>query len=104
MEPLLNPPNLGDDWTLPETSPATVPAEARTPTDTNPDAPVDELPPDPDAEAEDVEAVEAAPEADDPDHESPPPPETDPAMTFADLKLIRPVLDAVTVAGYTHPT
>ena len=33
-----------------------------------------------------------------------PPPETDPAMTFADLKLNRAVLDALTHANYTHPT
>jgi ATP-dependent RNA helicase DeaD len=32
------------------------------------------------------------------------PPETDPAMTFADMKLIRPLFDAVTHAGYVHPT
>jgi ATP-dependent RNA helicase DeaD len=42
--------------------------------------------------------------AEDPDHEAKPPPETDPAMTFADLKLNRAVLDALTRAGYTHPT
>jgi ATP-dependent RNA helicase DeaD len=32
------------------------------------------------------------------------PPETDPAVTFADMNLIRPVFDAVTHAGYVHPT
>ena len=42
--------------------------------------------------------------ADDPDHEAAPPPETDPAMTFADLKLNRAVLDALAHAKYTHPT
>ena len=42
--------------------------------------------------------------ADDPDHENMPTPETDPAMTFADLKLNRAVLDALTHANYTHPT
>jgi ATP-dependent RNA helicase DeaD len=42
--------------------------------------------------------------ADDPDHENSPPPETDPAMTFADLKLNRAVLDALIQANYTHPT
>jgi ATP-dependent RNA helicase DeaD len=49
-------------------------------------------------------ADEPADEAADPDHESAPPPETDPAMTFADLKLNRAVLDALAHAGYTHPT
>ena len=39
-----------------------------------------------------------------PDHEALPPPETDPAMTFADLKLIRPLFEAVSHAGYEHPT
>ena len=32
------------------------------------------------------------------------PPEIDPAMTFADMKLIRPLFDAITHAGYVHPT
>ncbi|MFO0803704.1 MAG: DEAD/DEAH box helicase [Gemmataceae bacterium] len=32
------------------------------------------------------------------------PPETDPAVTYADMKLIRPLFDAVTAAGYVHPT
>ncbi len=32
------------------------------------------------------------------------PPETDPAMTFVDMKLIRPLFDAITHAGYVHPT
>src|SRR5215212_8129238 len=40
----------------------------------------------------------------DPDHESAPPPETDPAMVFTDLKLIRPLQDAIDKAGYVHPT
>lgn len=49
------------------------------------------------------EATELA-TAEDPDHETPPPPVTDPSVTFADLKLNRAVLDAVTHAGYRHPT
>jgi ATP-dependent RNA helicase DeaD len=49
------------------------------------------------------EAAESDP-ADDPDHEDAPPPETDLAMTFADLNLNRAVLDALDHAGYTHPT
>jgi ATP-dependent RNA helicase DeaD len=32
------------------------------------------------------------------------PPETDPAVTYADMKLIRPLYEAVTHAGYVHPT
>ncbi len=40
----------------------------------------------------------------DPDHEAAPPPETDPAMTFAELKLTRAVLDALDHAGYSNPT
>jgi ATP-dependent RNA helicase DeaD len=32
------------------------------------------------------------------------PPEIDPAMTFADMKLIRPLFDAITHSGYVHPT
>lgn len=68
-------------------------------------------PPEPE-EAED-EAEESAPSHADPDAaldlDSEPlehqlPPETDPAMTFADMKLIRPLFDAVTQAGYEHPT
>ncbi|MDB5307874.1 MAG: cshA [Gemmataceae bacterium] len=41
-------------------------------------------------------------DAEPPEHELPP--ETDPAMTFADLKLMRPLYEAVTRAGYEHPT
>src|SRR4051812_30067638 len=40
----------------------------------------------------------------DPDHESLPPPETDPAMVFTDLKLIRPLQEAIDRSGYVHPT
>ena len=56
----------------------------------------------------DVEAGHADPDADldldaePPEHELPP--ETDPAVTFADMKLIRPLFEAITHAGYVHPT
>lgn len=53
--------------------------------------------PAPDAICSDVENVES-------DHENTLPPEIDPAMTFADLKLNRAVLDALAHAGYQHPT
>lgn len=89
MEPVLTPPTDGDDWTVPETEPTHVPAEKNAP-ETVSDEPVDEFAP----TSEDA----------DPDHEALPPPETDPAMTFADMKLMRPLLDAITHAGYTHPT
>jgi ATP-dependent RNA helicase DeaD len=99
MENLLNPPTDGDDrfssGLIPESVPtaeavnqldeadlADEPVEPRAPVA----VPVDELPPD------------------DPDHESMPTPDTDPAMTFADLKLNRPVLDALAHARYVHPT
>ncbi|HEX4613731.1 MAG TPA: DEAD/DEAH box helicase [Urbifossiella sp.] len=61
----------------------------------------------------DDELDESAPPHDDPDADldldaEPPehqlPPETDPAVTFADMQLMRPLLDAVTAAGYVHPT
>lgn len=56
----------------------------------------EELPPheDPDADLD----LDAEP----PEHELPP--ETDPAMTFADLKLMRPLYEAICHAGYVHPT
>src|SRR3954468_6949154 len=41
-------------------------------------------------------------DAEPPEHQLPP--ETDPAVTFADMKLMRPLYDAVTMAGYVHPT
>lgn len=53
---------------------------------------------------EEPEAEREEPSETESDYETPPPPETDPAVTFADLKLIRPVLDALDHAGYTHPT
>ena len=57
-----------------------------------------------DTDVDDELNEEGVEPAEDPDHESAPPPETDPAMTFADLKLNRAVLDALTQSKYTHPT
>jgi len=95
----LNPPTDGDERFDPDLESASVPlafpidpietsdepSETDEPHNAIP-VPVDELP------------------ADDPDHENSPPPEIDPGMTFADLKLNRAVLDALTHANYTHPT
>lgn len=86
MESVLNPPPNGDDATVPDTDPTPVTDERPTSDETVNDVPVDQLP------------------ADHPDHESAHPPEVDPAMTFADLKLMRPLMDAISAAGYTHPT
>jgi ATP-dependent RNA helicase DeaD len=92
----LNPPTAGDDAFDSDLETESVPtADLSEPTDELEDldkhsphipVPVDELP------------------ADDPDHENMLTPETDPAMTFADLKLNRAVLDALAHANYTHPT
>jgi len=73
------------------------------------------LTPDPAAEADDdIDDIdESAPPHEDPDADldldaEPPehelPPEIDPAVTFADMKLMRPLYDAVSRAGYIHPT
>ncbi len=119
MEQLLIPPTDGDDRQNPDREPDDVP----------PDDPIDSIPlamrddlsstelenladaddvSDTDVDDEDElldEDVDTSSEAiDDPDHESAPPPEIDPAMTFADLKLNRAVLDALTQSNYTHPT
>jgi len=119
MEPLLIPATDGDDRDAPDLEPDNVPSHEladETPSEVGDDFPptesedyddsdtdVDEEPNAEDSlEGEDTEnPVEAA---SDPDHENAPPPETDPAMTFADLKLNRAVLDAISQAGYTHPT
>ena len=95
MESVLTPQPNGDDWTVPESDPTHVPAEEPTS-----DEVVDALSPDDDEEM-DEESVDPAA---DPDHESAPPPEVDPAMTFADLQLMRPLMDAINAAGYKHPT
>lgn len=92
MEPLLSPANVADDRTNPATEPeAALPAE-----------------PNPVPASESVTAFDAddSPPADvdldAPEHELPP--ETDLAVTFADLKLVRAVQDALDQAGYVHPT
>jgi ATP-dependent RNA helicase DeaD len=95
----LNPPTDGDERFDSELEPESVPTADISDEEQEPGEndesdkphrpiaiPVDELPPD------------------DPDHEDVPTPETDPAMTFADLKLNRAVLDALAHAKYTHPT
>ncbi len=95
----MTPPPNGDDRTVPETELTHVPLEQPN------EESVDDLPPvidetnefDPELDADTIGA-------NDPDHESLPPPETDPAMTFTEMKLIRPLLDALDHAGYTHPT
>ena len=106
MESVLTPPPNGDDQTVPETETTHVPSD-----DPTSDDPSDDLPPDAravtdegDDDADDSDDGTESDPADDPDHESAPPPEVDPAMTFADLKLNRPLMDAITHAGYTHPT
>jgi ATP-dependent RNA helicase DeaD len=103
MEPVLTPPTDGDFNPAPEqderdedlTDDET--AEAQDETDETDDL-------DAEADAPEVEGADDTDPTADPDHENAPPPETDPAMTFADLKLNRAVLDALAHAGYTHPT
>ncbi len=113
MEPRLSSHHVAEDQTSPATAPDSIPSPDMT---HRPDDEVaassaaaevdDEI----DAAEIDDETAEghADPDADldldsePPEHELPP--ETDPAMTFADLKLIRPLFEAVTHAGYVHPT
>jgi ATP-dependent RNA helicase DeaD len=117
MEPLLIPPSEGDDRKTPDLEPDNVPSDKLT--DATPAETGDEFPPsepedildeednadtEVDDELNDEVAENGAEETADPDHESAPPPETDPAMTFADLKLNRAVLDALAQSNYTHPT
>jgi len=116
MEHLLIPPTNGDDRNAPDLEPDNVPSDELI--DDTPSAMGDDLPPTEPEEDDETDTdldeeldAEAAADAEscveavtDPDHESAPPPETDPAMTFADLKLNRAVLDALSQAGYTHPT
>jgi ATP-dependent RNA helicase DeaD len=100
MEPVLIPPTDGDDRNAPELESDNVPS----------DEPIDDLAPaedqddESDTDVDEPDREVAADSTADPDHENLPPPETDPAMTFADLKLNRAVLDAIAQAGYTHPT
>ncbi len=89
---MLTPDPAADDRT-----PADEPESAPAPVADELDDDIDESAPpheDPDADLD----LDAEP----PEHELPP--ETDPAVTFADMKLMRPLFDAVTHAGYVHPT
>ncbi len=112
MEPELNPPTDGDVSNDPELdrrtiSPNDSDEEIEEPTDIDPPEALGAFLEGADAndDSEEDEADEEETDSiEDPDHESLPPPETDPAMTFADLKLNRAVLDALAHAGYTHPT
>jgi ATP-dependent RNA helicase DeaD len=108
MEPVLTPPPDGDDWTVPETESTHVPTVEPL-SDAPPAEPADESPEEFDSEFDsddpnDSEEGDESAQLDDPDHEAAPPPEVDLAMTFADLKLIRPLMDALDHVGYTHPT
>jgi ATP-dependent RNA helicase DeaD len=102
MEPVLSSEPVADERTAPATEPEAVPSAQ----------PIAAAPPEPTPDerhtAELVAEIDAAEDEDirvhGPDHEDRPPPETDPAMTFADLKLIRPLFEAITHAGYEHPT
>jgi ATP-dependent RNA helicase DeaD len=88
----LIPPTAGDEHTVPDLEPETADE-------------VDEVIEPTDVDEEDAPApIRNEADTSDPDHENPPPPETDPAMTFADLKLHRALLDALAQSGYTHPT
>ena len=95
MESMLNPPTEGDVRSVPtfesDLDPIGQADDAIDATELTPDGDLGEN-------------ADSSDPVDDPDHENAPPPETDPAMTFADLKLTRAVLDALAHAGYTHPT
>jgi ATP-dependent RNA helicase DeaD len=97
MEFVLNPPTDGDEWNVPDAD-----ADATSePADGPRAADLTSRESEPDESEDDAEVLDPA---DDPDHESPPPPEVDEAMVFADLKLMRPLMDAIEASGYTHPT
>ena len=92
MEPLLSPDPDADDRTDPASGSVPPAADLLPDDEAIPeDAPVHE---DPDADLD----LDAEP----PEHELPP--DTDPAMTFRDLNLMRPLQDALDHAGYIHPT
>ena len=106
MESVLSSQPVADDRSAPATEPEAVPSAL--PKTVHPIVPAD-LPPEvAEHAAELVAEIDAAEDEDirvhGPDHEDLPPPETDPAMTFAELKLIRPLYEAITHAGYLHPT
>ena len=95
----MNPPTEGDDRIVPDLeSEAVLSQDLADVNDLN-----DESPDEMDSNTSDADGMEPDLTAD-PDHENLPPPETDPAMTFEDLKLNRAVLDAIAHAGYSHPT
>jgi ATP-dependent RNA helicase DeaD len=102
MEPLVSPAPGADG---PEPVPPANTTDPRTPCPPHlaPSEPHDAEPID---TGELVAELDAAEEeaVKDPEHESAPPPETDPAMVFTDLKLIRPLQEAIDRAGYVHPT
>ena len=103
MEPLLSPEPVADEPDEPATDArmqSSLEAEDDLGFPNEPDATVDDSfvhTEDPDADPEDAEVTFLA------DVHSEPPP-TDLNMAFADLKLIRPLQDALDHAGYVHPT
>jgi ATP-dependent RNA helicase DeaD len=112
MESLLSSDPVADDRTDPATESDAAPHAAVTdtphphPTDSPPAATSD-------TDADDEAVPEDAPPHEDPDADldldaEPPehelPPDTDPAMTFRDLNLMRPLQDSLDHAGYIHPT
>ena len=104
MEPVLTPPTDGDFPNAPETvPPATETLNTQEPDEPDDPTDLDDLDEDdsPDSVTEATEPEDSTSEL---EAEAAPPPETDPAMTFADLKLNRAVLDALNHAKYTHPT
>src|SRR5262245_5832786 len=107
MEPVLTPPTDGDFPNAPETvPPATETLNTQEPDEPDDPTDLDDLDEDdsPDSVTEATEPEESVAEADsqiEAELEAAPPPETDPAMTFADLKLNRAVLDALNQAKYT---
>src|SRR5258708_1001273 len=103
METRLSSDPVADDRPLPATEPES--AHHSRPTDESTAAPPTELDETDETDADEASDLEAPagghadPDADldldaePPEHE--PTPETDPAMTFADMKLMRPLFDAV---------
>lgn len=107
MEFVLIPPTDGDDWTVPDYEAPQTPAEEPCANEPGDERIPNESATDNELEFEDRlddEIGDDTSELADPDHETPPPPEVDPAMVFADLQLMRPLMDAVTAAGYKNPT
>jgi ATP-dependent RNA helicase DeaD len=104
---VLIPPIVGDDFEVPEPESVHPSAEQFDPTSTRDetnDSSNASFEPPPSVRLDLSEQLEAIHEDSDSDRESALPPEVDAAMSFADLKLNRPVLDALAHAGYCHPT